>query len=209
MWVNNVKIVGWTKVNNGVIFAVEDYLFTEHIGQHLKPFPRSEDDGKEGESSNEISDSIGDAVSTTAGTTTTTTATAVSTTFITGADGLVRRERCEPVNDKSSIFKRIVVCVEEWVEATKAVKDDDHKEMTKSVRRAEEEEDLPSFLQDIVDVLSVLRFGSSDFLQYMQTAADIKDKFEDSERDTRFLNKNDAKLNLSPFREELHGADPV
>lgn len=43
-----------------------------------------------------------------------------------------------------------------------------------------EEDDLPVFLQDVVDVLSVLRFGSNDFLQYIQNV-DIRDSFEEGE----------------------------
>ncbi len=43
------------------------------------------------------------------------------------------------------------------------------------------EEVLPAFLQDIVDVLSVLRFGSNDFLRYVQSA-DIRDAFDKGQR---------------------------
>ncbi len=45
----------------------------------------------------------------------------------------------------------------------------------------EGEEVLPAFLQDIVDVLSVLRFGSNDFLRYVQSA-DIRDAFDKGQR---------------------------
>ena len=42
--VNNVRVLGWTKTGtNGAIFAIEDYLFTENLVQHLKAYPREND----------------------------------------------------------------------------------------------------------------------------------------------------------------------
>ena len=34
-WVNNVKILGWSQVKNGIIISIEDFLFTEHIDPEL------------------------------------------------------------------------------------------------------------------------------------------------------------------------------
>ena len=49
-WVNNVKILGWSQVKNGIIISIEDFLFTEHIDPDLISFPReleNEVDGNE------------------------------------------------------------------------------------------------------------------------------------------------------------------
>ncbi len=46
----------------------------------------------------------------------------------------------------------------------------------------EGEQQLPGFLQDIVDVLSVLRFGSHEFLEYIQTE-DIRREFDESKHE--------------------------
>ena len=35
LWVNSVRIVGLTKVKNGVIFAIEDYLYADALAEHL------------------------------------------------------------------------------------------------------------------------------------------------------------------------------
>ena len=67
LWVNDVQIIGWTKVRNGVVFALSDYLYTEHIEPSLQAIPR---DYKKQQMSNEISDDK--ITSTTAAPTTTT-----------------------------------------------------------------------------------------------------------------------------------------
>jgi hypothetical protein len=56
VWVNNVRIVGLTKVKNGVIYAVEDYLFTEHLTEHLKSInsPRRDEESEVGSTIIEI-----------------------------------------------------------------------------------------------------------------------------------------------------------
>ncbi len=43
MWVNNVRIVGLTKVKNGIIFAVEDYLYSENLKEHLNSSKKKKD----------------------------------------------------------------------------------------------------------------------------------------------------------------------
>lgn len=116
------------------------------------------------------------------------------------------KEKCRVVKHKGKgkLFTNIVVCEEEWTdpnegdesaeEKVKEVrKDDDDKEEeakaeVKSVlfkfpgKMAEEEEQkLPSFIQDIVDVLSVLRFGSNDFLEYVQNT-DFLNEFDDGKK---------------------------
>ena len=35
LWVNKVRILGLTKVKNGVIFAIEDYLYADALAEHL------------------------------------------------------------------------------------------------------------------------------------------------------------------------------
>ena len=35
IWVNSVRILGLTKVKNGVIFAIEDYLYADALAEHL------------------------------------------------------------------------------------------------------------------------------------------------------------------------------
>ena len=37
---NNVKILGWSQVKNGIIISIEDFLYTEHIDPDLISFPR-------------------------------------------------------------------------------------------------------------------------------------------------------------------------
>ena len=53
LWVNNVQIVGWTQMTNGVILALDNYLYTEHVKDDMEP--RTEEDDKE--EFNQIDDS--------------------------------------------------------------------------------------------------------------------------------------------------------
>ena len=34
---NDVKIIGWSPAGRGVIFVLDDYLFTEHIEEAVEP----------------------------------------------------------------------------------------------------------------------------------------------------------------------------
>ncbi len=190
MWANEVPIVGWTLVDNGVIFAVGDYLFDGTRTE--SSFPRIYKTDEEEKST------------TTATTTTATTTTTESTTTYEPSpkEHWIRVEKCESERPESSdLFRNIVVCTEEWVDPKspggrtaiklrKQVRKEDQEagieedsgtdSVEVAVRKGEGEgeENLPGFLQDIVDVLSVLRFGSNDFLQYIQDV-DIKAAFND------------------------------
>lgn len=205
LWVNEAKIIGWTKVKNGVIFAVDDYLFTKDIKDKLVKKNSAEE-----VLNNEISQDIENgkpkaktttktpttsvttttttATTTTSVTTTTTSTPTTTTTPFIPPDHWVKHEKCHLVGDNGPLFKSIVVCVEEYVDPATL---DGDVEKNKVVRKSEiieapevrtinedEEAKLPAFLQDIVDVLSVLRFGSNDFLEYIQNdmiSQDIKD----------------------------------
>ncbi len=211
LWVNDVAILGWAQVPNGVIFSLSDYLYTEHIEPDLKAFSREIPEQQIG---NEIVDgkessanvtTVTTAAFTTfrlASTTTTTTTTTRRTTTTTTVprtttvsyfpapkDDWLIRETCEVVQNKLSGFRRVLVCVEEYVdpstldeEKRKEVRSDDSDvknhagEAVPTLKRNDDEEELPIFVQDIVDVLSVLRFGSNDYLAYIQSA-DIRDAF--------------------------------
>lgn len=58
-------------------------------------------------------------------------------------------------------------------------------------RLEQEEKKLPGFLQDIVDVLSVLRFGSNQFLDYIQTE-DFSKEFNEGTKYTALIPLDEA-----------------
>eukprot|EP00094_Tigriopus_californicus_P001544 TCALIF_01493-PA protein Name:"Protein of unknown function" AED:0.04 eAED:0.04 QI:513/0.8/1/1/0.8/0.66/6/259/724 len=208
LWVNEAKIIGWTKVKNGVIFAVDDYLFTKDIKDKLDKDASSEEvlnneisqDIENGKTKAKTTTKTPTTTTTTTTTKTTTTTTTVTTTTVSTTtttttpfippDHWVKHEKCHPVGDNGPLFKSIVVCVEEFVDPATL---DGNVDTNKVVRKSEivqapqlrtvnedNESKLPAFLQDIVDVLSVLRFGSNDFLEYIQNDAISQDISDDT-----------------------------
>eukprot|EP00095_Tigriopus_kingsejongensis_P006427 maker-scaffold469_size162558-snap-gene-0.30 protein:Tk06427 transcript:maker-scaffold469_size162558-snap-gene-0.30-mRNA-1 annotation:"hypothetical protein DAPPUDRAFT_309902" len=186
LWVNEAKIIGWTQVKNGIIYAVDDYLFTKDLKSTddvTKPLSEAIDN----EISQDLSDIKTKVKTTTTTTTTTTTITTTPTTTTTTTttttpfvppDHWVKQEKCHVIGDQGSLFKSILVCVEEFVDPatltqtvdkSKEVRRDEFIQQAQLRRQLPDDETrLPNFLQDIVDVLSVLRFGSNDFLRYIQ-----------------------------------------
>ncbi len=119
---NEVPIVGWTTVENGVIFALGDYLAsaeelmaTTGDGDAV---PASDKPREYHQSMEDNEIKAGNKEKTT--TTTTTTITATTTTTPLPYDPSpkelwIRRESCREA-DTSVLFRRIVVCTEEWVD---------------------------------------------------------------------------------------------
>lgn len=172
LWVNNVQIIGWTKVDNGIVLALEDYLYTEHIEEtDLALLPRVVDES----------------TMTTVTPTSTTTSSTTTTTWTKIPDNWVKIEKCETLNNSETMFKTIQVCVEEFVDPNsdeglewskrKGLRKDSNPEPLAKAN----EDALPEFLQDIVDVLSVLRFGSNHFLEYIQQNREIRQAFKQGE----------------------------
>ena len=121
-WVNEVPIVGWTTVENGVIFALGDYLAsaeelmaTTTSDDNAVPASNKPREYHQSMEDNEIK--AGNKEKTT--TTTTTTITATTTTPLpydpSPKELWIRRESCREA-DTSVLFRRIVVCTEEWVD---------------------------------------------------------------------------------------------
>lgn len=196
-FVNDVPIVGWSKVPNGIIYALKDFLYTEHIEPHLNAIPRDYNSNNE---ENEIEDIFAAQPTTTTTTTTSTTTTTTATTTTempldytpSPRHQWISVEKCETVDKDtgSGIFKSIVVCVEELVDPAREMalkKLMATKEKKKEVRK--EDDKLPVFLEEIVDVLGVLRFGSNEFLDYIQSA-NIRDAFNEGNS----LNFQNAKM---------------
>ena len=102
-------MIGGHEVKNGIILALADYLYTEHIEQKdLPALPREYLDNE-----NEISS---DLTSTTEKPTTTTEKVTSTTTWKELPANWVKRENCQVVEDQTTLFKRVVVCVEEYVD---------------------------------------------------------------------------------------------
>ncbi len=115
---NEVPIVGWTTVENGVIFALGDYLAsaeelmaTTTSDGNAVPASDKPREYHQSMEDNEIKAGKGK---------TTATATATTTTTPLPYDPSpkelwIRRESCREA-DTSVLFRRIVVCTEEWVD---------------------------------------------------------------------------------------------
>ena len=125
-WVNNVRILGWAKVPNGIIISIRDFLFTEQLDKELLDNnPRI----LEGESKENLVVPV----------TTTTTSTTTTTEFVPPV-GWVLKEKCS-VMDAGGLFKNIVVCEDVWVDPNADEFDSDLASRQKEVRKTEETEE--------------------------------------------------------------------
>ena len=116
-WVNEVPIVGWTTVENGVIFALGDYLAN---AEELMATTSDDDSVSASNKPREYHQSMEDNEIKADKEKTTTTATTTTTTTPLPYDPSpkelwIRRESCREA-DTSVLFRRIVVCTEEWVD---------------------------------------------------------------------------------------------
>ena len=191
LWVNDAQILGWEKVGgNGMIFALSEYLFIEPEKKKLFEFPKLfnkvEENELEVEDETKMRKKPGS-----------------ETESYFFQDDVIRKEKCQVLEseDEDGIFKSIVVCEEEFIDP----KSDEAETIRKikDVRKDDEDgvinsEPLPDFLQDIVDVLSVLRFGSNEFLEYIKTAG-IDDAFEKGAKYTALI----------PFDEAFRAWKPI
>ena len=209
MWVNDVQIVGWEKLGrNGIILALSDYLFKEHIenssSDNQLSFPREYLD----DTQNEIDEKKQEEpppqkqkkkMKKKPGSDT--------ESYLLEGD-VIRKEKCHVLEygEGDEIFKSVTVCEEELIDPEsvegkriKRINDARKEESSESRQNDAQETVLPDFLQDIVDVLSVLRFGNNQFLDYIQNVDIGESSFVSGEKFTALIPFDEAFRKWQPI----------